>query len=125
MDGSNRKVLVSGKDIEFPNGLAIDYTNRKLYWVDAKLDLIKHCGLDGSNARELINEGIRNPFSITVFEDHIYWTDLDKQGKLLKANKFTGKDRRVLVRDFHPPLDAHVYQRERQPRGLYRDIIRF
>ena len=89
LDGSNRQILISGNDIEWPNGLTIDYINRKLYWVDAKLDLIKHCDLDGSNVRELITDGIKSPHSITVFEDHIYWTDLGNKGQLLKANKFT------------------------------------
>lgn len=118
MDGTARQVLISGKDIEWPNGLAIDYTNRKLYWVDAKLNLIKHCDLDGTNIRELVNEGIGSPFSITLFEDHMYWTDISSRGKLFKANKFTGKNRTILVQDKLQPLDAHVYHPQRQPRAL-------
>lgn len=118
MDGSDRKILISGKDIELPNGLTIDYVKRKLYWVDAKLNLIKHCNLDGSDVTELTNEGIVNPHSISVFEDHIYWTNLGKIGRLLKANKFTGKNRSVLIQDHHKPLDARVYHRQKQPPGL-------
>ena len=36
MDGSGRAVIVSGSTIGWPNGLAIDYSASRLYWVDAR-----------------------------------------------------------------------------------------
>ena len=42
MDGENREVLVdsSKMEIQWPNGITLDYLNRKLYWVDAKYNSI-------------------------------------------------------------------------------------
>jgi sugar lactone lactonase YvrE len=50
MDGSKQKVFISTK-LHFPNGLAIDYHNSRLYWVDAKLLVIESVRLDGSDRR--------------------------------------------------------------------------
>lgn len=40
-------------------------------------------------------EHLPHPFSITVFEDTIYWTDWTK-GAIMKANKFNGQDIEVV-----------------------------
>lgn len=50
MDGSDPKVLVSS-DIRWPNGLALDYHNERLYWVDAKRQKIETIKLDGTDRR--------------------------------------------------------------------------
>ena len=114
MDGSSREVLLSGEHIELPIGLAIDYTTRKLYWIDAKLDAIKQSDLDGSNVRAVASQRIDSPVGITLFEDHMYWTD---KKKIYKANKFTGKNITELINDAFSPRDLHVFHRQRQPVG--------
>lgn len=55
MNGENRMVLVNktmmqklGSDISWPNGITIDYDNEKLYWVDARTDILARMDLDGS-----------------------------------------------------------------------------
>ena len=50
MDGSNPKAFISS-NIDYPNGIAIDYHNSRLYWVDAKLAVIESVKLDGSDRR--------------------------------------------------------------------------
>ncbi|KAL9950454.1 hypothetical protein ACROYT_G042950 [Oculina patagonica] len=115
MDGSERQVLISGTHIEWPVDLAIDYTTRKLYWIDAKLKVIKHCDLDGSNVREVVNQGIRDPSAVTLFEDHMYWID---RKTIFKANKFTGKNVTVLVNEAFSPRDLHIYHPQRQPEAV-------
>lgn len=61
--------------------------------VDAKLNTISSCNYDGSNRRIILYsvDTLKHPFSITTFEDWVYWTDWDKAA-VFKANKFTGKD---------------------------------
>lgn len=50
MDGSEDLSLVSN-NIGWPNGLAIDFPNERLYWTDAKQYTIESVKLDGTNRR--------------------------------------------------------------------------
>lgn len=61
--------------------------------MDAKLNVISACNYDGTDRRIILYsvETLKHPFSITTFEDWVYWTDWDKAA-VFKANKFTGKD---------------------------------
>lgn len=90
LDGSHREAIVS-YDIEWPNGLTLDLVRRRVFWVDAKLNLISSCDYDGDNRRQILHSTatLRHPFSISVFEDHLYWTDWDSQ-YIYRANKFNG-----------------------------------
>jgi len=65
LDGSDRLVLVN-KTLGWPNGLAIDYADSKLYWADAKTDRIELCNFDGSDRRILISEKLPHVFGITL-----------------------------------------------------------
>lgn len=42
LDGSDRVVLVN-TSLGWPNGLALDYAESKIYWGDAKTDKIEVC----------------------------------------------------------------------------------
>lgn len=92
MDGSHRKVIINS-NVKWANGLTLDLVLNRIYWVDAKLNIISSCNFDGSDRRLVLYspEYLRHPFSITTFEDWIYWTDWDKAA-VFKANKFTGED---------------------------------
>ena len=50
MDGNNRIAIVT-RDIAWPNGITIDFAGSKIYWTDARLDVIKQAGLAGENPR--------------------------------------------------------------------------
>ena len=59
MDGSERTVIVSTK-LYWPNGLSIDYPNRRLYFADARLDYIEYCNYDGSGRHQVFaNDHVR------------------------------------------------------------------
>jgi len=47
-DLSTRTTVIS-EEISWPNGLTIDYLERKLYWVDASLSYIHTADIDGAN----------------------------------------------------------------------------
>ena len=47
MSGVSRVAIVSSS-LQWPNGIAIDFTQQKLYWTDAGLDKIERSNLDGS-----------------------------------------------------------------------------
>ncbi|XP_029042842.1 very low-density lipoprotein receptor-like isoform X2 [Osmia bicornis bicornis] len=120
MDGSHRMVIVDN-DVKWPNGLTLDLIGKKVYWVDAKLNIIGSCNYDGSGRRTVLysTEVLRHPFSITTFEDYVYWTDWDKE-TIFKANKFTGKSvvSVTSLRTLQHPMVVHVYHPYRQPDGM-------
>ncbi|XP_033227248.1 very low-density lipoprotein receptor-like isoform X7 [Belonocnema kinseyi] len=120
MDGSHRSVIV-GTEVKWPNGLTLDLIGKKVYWVDAKLNIIASCNYDGSGRRTILYspDTLRHPFSITTFEDYVYWTDWDKE-TIFKANKFTGKDVESItsLRSQQHPMVVHVYHPYRQPDGI-------
>lgn len=92
MDGTHRQAIVT-HDIKWPNGLTLDLVKERIYWVDAKLNMISSCNYDGTKRETILYsiDTLRHPFSITTFEDWVYWTDWDKE-TIFKANKFSGKD---------------------------------
>ena len=48
MDGSKRKTLIS-EDIYWPNGIALDYEEEKVYWVEANYHAIYRMNMDGGS----------------------------------------------------------------------------
>ena len=50
MDGSHRSAIVT-ESVRWPNGLTLDLALDRIYWIDAKLNLIGSADLDGANSR--------------------------------------------------------------------------
>lgn len=96
LDGSSR-VTIASQDLTFPIGLTVDYTAGRLYWIDGKLKsaTIEHTNLEGENRIQLNLQSI-HPFSLTQFEENIYWTDW-QQKTVFRAEKINGK-KPVVVR---------------------------
>ena len=63
----------------WPNGLTTDLEQERLYWVDAKSDSLHTTDYNGQDLRLIIkSHGVMgHPFSMTVFEHYVYWTDWD------------------------------------------------
>ncbi len=93
MDGSNRSKVVTS-DIGKPNGIAVDYLSKKIYWTDSQLRRIEVANLDGSGRRTLRNK-LRTPFALSVFGESVYFTQL---GHLTEINKMTGAINRVIIK---------------------------
>lgn len=65
-DGSDKKTFVS-EDIMSPEGVAVDWISRRLYWTDSGKDTIEVASLDNSTLRTVvINRGLVNPRGIAV-----------------------------------------------------------
>ena len=112
MAGSLKKSIVD-KNLSQPSGLAIDYDDRMLYWTDAVREKIERSDLEGKNREVLVSATIY-PFAITVFREHIYWTDLQLRG-VYRAEKYTGADKVELVKRLEDsPRDLHVFSADRQ-----------
>jgi len=117
LDGSHRQSLIS-TDIQWPNGLTIDYSNDRLYWVDAKQHQISCSDLNGGSRVVVLTsyEILKHPFAISVFEDFVYWTDWETE-TIHKANKFNGNNPENVAVSLYSPMDVHVYHALRQPNG--------
>ena len=94
MDGSNPAKIV--KDVAWPNGLALDWPSRRIYWADAKSQKIETATINGKDRRMIIQEFVGHPYGLAVFEDRLYWSDWETSS-ISSCNKFTGKDFNVLV----------------------------
>lgn len=77
MDGKDRVEVISGETVRWPNGLAVDIYDQRIYWADAKTKAISSCDYWGKDVRTILHshEYLKHPFSLTVFEERLYWTD--------------------------------------------------
>uniref|UniRef100_A0A4W2GWF9 LDL receptor related protein 2 n=1 Tax=Bos indicus x Bos taurus TaxID=30522 RepID=A0A4W2GWF9_BOBOX len=130
-----REVL--GVSIEDPENLAVDWVNNKLYIVETRVNCIDVVDLDGSHRITLISEylghprgiavdptvgmtvihggaDIPHPFSISLFEGQLFFTDWTKMA-VLKANKFKETNPRLYYRSSLKPFGVTVYHGLRQP----------
>lgn len=73
LDGTNREIILS--NIGKANGLTIDHSARKLYWADLHTPAIDSFDLRTRKRTAIITKDIVYPFSITQYQDYIYWTD--------------------------------------------------
>ncbi|XP_060527930.1 putative vitellogenin receptor [Cylas formicarius] len=97
MDGTGHKAFLRD-NIYWPNGLALDKPNERLYWCDAKKMTLESIRLDGTD-RRIVLEGIaKHPFAIAVFEDRLFWSDWETHSIQI-CNKFTGKNHSTLIKD--------------------------
>ena len=116
MDGKNCIILVKS-NITWPNAITLDYLNNKIYWADARLDVIYVTDYDGSN-RQIIAGGtgqdaIPHPFAMTLYQGFLYVSDWRKQGvykvDLLNAGKVT-----MILNNHAQPMDIQMFHASRQ-----------
>ena len=119
MDGSNRTVL-HNTGLVWPNGITIDYTNQKLYWIDANLDTLEYSNVDGTG-RTLLEQGgeIFHPFSITLEKDYLFWTDWQEMA-IFTRHKDLPNDTIISVYDqlVYRPNGIEAVTSDRQKNGM-------
>jgi len=65
LDGSERTVVINSS-LAWPNGLAIDQLERRLYWADAELDCIEMAFVNGSGRRVLLSNDLPHVFGFAL-----------------------------------------------------------
>ena len=111
MDGANRKVLVND-NIIWPNGITVDPVRDYLYWADAKLHKIFSVNVLNKMVKQILFDAVNlyHPYSITVFEDRVYWTDRkDNSTNIMRANKFTGADVKQFSSSYSVRFCLNIY----------------
>lgn len=101
MNGSDHRSSIVTTNIKTPNAITIDHSSMKLYWVDARLDKIERMDFDGQN-REIVISAPSNasfwskaypahPFSLTVYNNRLYYSDWIHRS-ILSVDKLMGND---------------------------------
>ncbi|XP_015265029.1 PREDICTED: prolow-density lipoprotein receptor-related protein 1 [Gekko japonicus] len=117
MSGEGRRVIHKETGSGgWPNGLTVDYLEKRILWIDARSDAIYSALYDGSGHIEVLrgHEYLSHPFAVTLYGGEVYWTDW-RTNTLAKANKWTGHNVTVVQRTNTQPFDLQVYHPSRQP----------
>ncbi|XP_041433100.1 low-density lipoprotein receptor-related protein 2 isoform X2 [Xenopus laevis] len=111
--GGNFRTAIVNTSLVWPNGLTLDYEEERLYWADANLQKIERCSLTGTN-REVIVSTAVYPFAMTLYDQHIYWTDWNTRS-IYRANKHDGSDQIIMIQNLpQRPMDIHVLSKTKQ-----------
>nr|XP_027198419.1 low-density lipoprotein receptor-like isoform X2 [Dermatophagoides pteronyssinus] len=73
LDGTEQTRLFT--DVQWPNDIVYDQEMNRLYWCDGKTGSIEYYDFDIETRRIVHEDFIRQPYSMIVFEDQLYWTD--------------------------------------------------
>lgn len=96
--GAEPEVIISSGLIS-PEGIAIDYRHRTMYWTDSGHDKIEKADLDGQHRRVLFDTDLVNPRAIVVdpIRGNLYWTDWYREAPKIEVSSLDGTNRRMLV----------------------------
>ncbi|XP_078487826.1 uncharacterized protein LOC108949681 [Ciona intestinalis] len=115
MDGNDCVDIVK-ENIKEPTTLAIDYSEHRLFWADAKLNMISSSDFDGSNQKIVLSvfNYLQHPFGIAICMNEVYWTDV-RAHRVLKSNKWTGDNVTIIDKHLHFPMEIQIDHPSTQP----------
>uniref|UniRef100_A0A8C7ZRZ4 Low density lipoprotein receptor-related protein 8, apolipoprotein e receptor n=1 Tax=Oryzias sinensis TaxID=183150 RepID=A0A8C7ZRZ4_9TELE len=97
-DSSQQVTLIDS--LHSPEGLAVDWVHKNIYWTDSGNKSISVATGDGRKRKVLIATELSEPRAIAVdpHQGFMYWSDWGEHAKIEKAG-MNGVDRQVLVSD--------------------------
>ena len=136
LSGEGIEILVDLSHLQsyYPVGLALDYREDRLYWIDPQRDNLHSVNLNGfSPTSVLLSQRNIQPHSLTLYNDVLYWSDVHSHS-IESANKSTDppkhlqnmgwpSDNSVLgIAIFHParqPDGKHIIDVRRRQQRFY------
>ena len=82
-----------------PEGIAIDWISRNIYWTDSQRDVIEVMKLDGTEQKVLINTDLVEPRGIVLHPElgKMYWSDWSRTNPKIEQANMDGTARQVMV----------------------------
>ncbi|XP_052873130.1 low-density lipoprotein receptor-related protein 6 [Anopheles cruzii] len=98
-DGSAPAEEIVTAEIQDPDGLAVDWLARNLYWTDTGTDRIQVCRLDGSFRRVLIYDNLVEPRAIALAPTlgWMFWSDWGEKDPKIERASLDGTERVLIV----------------------------
>ncbi|CAG0887744.1 unnamed protein product [Cyprideis torosa] len=120
MDGDRRsRRVIVGKDIQWPNGLAVDLSTRKLYWTDGRLQMLSSMDFNGNGRRDYFQRILQHPFALSVMEGRIFWTDwTESTVETCSVHDDNCTSRRSILKDAEYPMGVRFWSEKAQPLPL-------
>ncbi|PFX30203.1 uncharacterized protein LOC111323908 isoform X2 [Stylophora pistillata] len=108
LDGSERKVLINNS-VHFPNGLAIDESDKKLYWAGTdsyNYGIIEAVSLEGLSRTVLLYRRGFHPTALTFYQNFVYWSD-SKKNAVLRLSCRGGES--IVVSGLRNPTGVKIF----------------
>ncbi|XP_055345561.1 prolow-density lipoprotein receptor-related protein 1-like [Paramacrobiotus metropolitanus] len=95
-DHSKPMILVS--NVVEPRGVAVDWVNKRLFWVDGHSKHIETALLNGSLRSPVVSSELSDPYNLVVDPEsgYVFWSDVSGRPRIERA-RYDGSDRRVLA----------------------------
>ncbi|XP_014786530.1 low-density lipoprotein receptor-related protein 6 [Octopus bimaculoides] len=107
INGSQTSTNVITFGLLSPDGLALDWLGKKLYWTDSETNRIEVSNLNGSFRKILFWENLDQPRAIALdpLNGYMYWTDWGERPKIERAGMDGNKLNRsvIISEDIHWP----------------------
>nr|XP_022909737.1 low-density lipoprotein receptor-related protein 1 isoform X1 [Onthophagus taurus] len=90
--------ILHGPSLQNPDGMAIDWIGRNLYWCDKGLDTIEVSTMDGKFRKILVSVGLEEPRAIALnpLKGFMYWSDWGDNVHIGKAD-MDGSNATILI----------------------------
>lgn len=91
--------------VKNPDGIAVDWIAKNLYWCDKTTDTIEVSKLDGKYRKVIINTGLQEPRGLEVFPSKglLFYTDWGETPYVSRANMDGTDNRRIISQDIAWP----------------------
>ena len=112
-DGSDVQVVADESVVNSPEGIAVDWSSRNVYYADSAKDRIAVVSMDGQQHLALLSDGLVNPRAVAVDVKGrwLYYSDWNRERPLIGRMRLDGSGREDFVAtDLSLPNDLVVLQ---------------